>query len=322
MKGKAENIPPARKTAWNSPLVLAAVTLSVYAVSLFNGFVLDDEVIIVGNSLTMGITIPDVGLLSRLARNYHIIPQYIALLIFPADLTVCHNVPGGGLFRPLWFFPVWVVLLATIWLIIQSRNKAALFGLAWCGINYLPISNIVPIPSEPMTERFLYLPAVGFFVIAGAGFARLNAHARIKRLTWGAVVVIIMVLAAVTVWRNLDWRDEYSLFASAVGKNPASSEAHYNLGTALWEKGDLSAARQEWEMALKLNPGNSDALIQMGTFEAMQGNLKRAEQYYIAALNSPGGRADPEKSMAHYNLGKIYESGRGQSSPCSIMSCF
>jgi protein O-mannosyl-transferase len=255
----------------------------------------------------MGISIPDAGLLSRLARNYHIIPQYIALLVFPTDLTVCHNVPGGDLFNPAWFFPVWVALLVTIWLIIRSHNKAALFGLAWCAINYLPISNIVPIPSEAMTERFLYLPAVGFFLVVGAGFAWLFNLERARRPVWAIIAVITIVLSTVTVYRNLDWRDGYSLFASAVRNNPASSEAHYNLGTAMREKGDLSAARQEWETALKLNPGNSDALIQMGTFEATQGNLQRAEQYYIAALNSPGGRADPEKSMAHYNLGKIYE---------------
>lgn len=255
----------------------------------------------------MGISISDAGLLSRLARNYHIIPQYIALLVYPTDLTVCHNVPGGGLFNPPWFFPVWVALLVTIWLIIRSRNKAALFGLAWCAINYLPISNIVPIPSEPMTERFLYLPAVGFFLVVGAGLTRLFNLERARRPVWTIIAVIAIALSTVTVYRNLDWRDGYSLFASAVRNNPASSEAHYNLGTTMREKENLSAARQEWETALKLNPDNSDALIQMGTFEATQGNLQRAEQYYIAALNSPGGRADPEKSMAHYNLGRIYE---------------
>ncbi len=45
----------------------------------------------------------------------------------------------------------------------------------------------------------------------------------------------------------------------------------------------------------------------MGTLEATQGDLDKAEQYYIAALHSSGGKADPDKSMAHYNLGKIYE---------------
>jgi hypothetical protein len=255
----------------------------------------------------MGISIPDVGLLSRLARNYHIIPQYIRLLLFPADLTVCHNIPEGSLFSPLWFFLVWMALLVAIGLVVRWRNKVLLFGLAWCSLNYLPIANIVPIPSEPMTERFLYLPAVGVFLAAGAGFAWLSYHTNRKRIAWALVAVVAILFAVVTICRNLDWKDEYSLFASAVRKNPASPEAHYNLGTALREKGDLSAARQEWEIALKLNPGNSDALIQMGTLEATRGNLQKAEQYYIAALNSPGGRADPEKSMAHYNLGKIYE---------------
>jgi tetratricopeptide (TPR) repeat protein len=255
----------------------------------------------------MGISVPDVGLLSRLARNYHIIPQYIVLLVFPTDLTVCHNIPEGGLFSPLWFFPIWVALLIATWLIIRSRNKAALFGLAWYAINYLPIANIVPIPSEPMTERFLYLPAIGFFLVFGAGLTWLSDFRRARRPAWAIIAVVAIALSTITVYRNLDWRDGYSLFASAVKNNPASSEAHYNLGTAIREKGDMSAARQEWETALKLNPGNSDVLIQMGTFEAMRGDLQRAEQYYIAALNSPGGRADPEKSMAHYNLGKIYE---------------
>jgi hypothetical protein len=255
----------------------------------------------------MGISIPDVGLVSRLARNYHIIPQYVGLLVFPADLTVCHNIPEGSLFSPPWFLPVWMALLVAIGLSVRWRNKVVLFGLAWCSLNYLPIANIVPIPSEPITERFLYLPAAGVFLVAGAGFARLYAHAGMKRLLWAATAIIIIAFATVTVWRNLDWKDEYSLFASAVRKNTASSEAHYNLGTALRERGDLLAARQEWDKALKINPGNSDVLIQMGTFEATQGNLQKAEQYYIAALHSPPGRADPDKSMAHYNLGKVYE---------------
>jgi protein O-mannosyl-transferase len=255
----------------------------------------------------MGISIPDVGLFSRLARNYYIIPQYLRLLVFPADLTVCHSIPDGDLFSPPWFLPVWVALIAVIGLIIGSRNKAALFGLAWCSLNYLPIANIVPIPSESMTERFLYLPAVGVFLLAGAGVARLYAPTKTKPIVLTAVAAIFLSLAAITVSRNLDWRDDYALFTSAVRNNPASSPARYNLGTVLRERGDLSAARQEWETALKLDPGNSDALIQMGTFEAIQGNLHRAEHFYTSALASPPGRADPEKSMAHYNLGKIYE---------------
>lgn len=256
----------------------------------------------------IGTKTPDVGLFDRLARNYRIIPKYISLLVFPADLTVCHSVPTTGFFNSPWLLLVmWVAVFAAIWLIVRCRDRAALFGLAWCILNYLPIANIVPIPSDSMTERYVYVPAVGVFLVAGAAFARLFASTRMKRSTMTAAAIIILAFAAMTVWRNLDWKDEYSLFASAVKRNPESSDAHYNFGTALREKGDLTAARLEWDTALKLDPVNSDALIQMGTLEAVKGDLEKAEYYYTVALRSPGGRSDPDKSMAYYNLGKVYE---------------
>jgi len=75
----------------------------------------------------------------------------------------------------------------------------------------------------------------------------------------------------------------------------------------------MVAAGKEWEKALSLDPGYAEALAQLGTMAAMQGNLQKAEQYYIAALKDPSGVSAPDISMAHYNLGKIYEkSGQSQ----------
>jgi len=255
----------------------------------------------------VGIKVPMAGMLDRLAANYHVIPQYLGLLLFPADLTLFHTIQQGGLFTPFWHFPVFAAFLALILLIVRRRNRAALFGLVWCAVNYLPISNIIPIPSDPITERFLYLPGVGMFIILGVGVERLFAMEKTKRFVWLAASGLALACAVLTVKRNLEWKDEFSLFASGVRNNPASAEAHYNLGTAWQERGNLVAARQEWETALKLDPVNSDALIQVGTCFAMEGNLSLAQQYYNAALNAPPGKVDPGKAMAHYNLGKIFE---------------
>lgn len=255
----------------------------------------------------VGIKVPTDGMLDRLAANYHVIPQYLGLLLFPVDLTLFHTIQQGGLFTPFWHFPVFAAFLALVLLIVRHRNRAALFGLAWCAVNYLPISNIVPIPSDPITERFLYLPAVGAFIILGAGVSWLFAMEKTKRFVWLAAAGLAMACAVLTVRRNLEWKDEFSLFASGVRNNPASAEAHYNLGTAFQDRGDFVAARQEWETALKLDPANSDALIQVGTCFAMDGDLRMAQQYYDAALSAPPGKVDPGKAMAHYNLGKIFE---------------
>ena len=256
----------------------------------------------------MGISTPaEENLISRLAKNYHIIPQYLGLLLFPSDLTIFHSVPRGGLFTPLWHFAAWLALLAAIFLIVTSRNRAALFGLAWFTINYVPIANIVPIPSGQITERFLYFPAAGFFIALGVVLSWFRSRQGNKYLFWGGTTAVLLACATMTIQRNLDWRNDLKLFSSSARNDPMSPEAHYNLGTAYREHGNMAAARKEWETTLAIDPSHAEALIQMGTLAATQGELQKAEQYYLASLKASPGKTDSYKSMAHYNLGKIYE---------------
>ena len=255
----------------------------------------------------VGTALPADGVLTRLARNYHVIPQYLGLLLFPVDLTIVHNVPQGGLLHPPWFLPAWLSLLTAVVWTVRSRNRIALFGLSWIVINYAPISNIVPIPSGLMTERFLYMPAIGFFIILGVLFSWIHTHWRSKQALWGITAVIVTILAVMTIHRNLDWKDNLVLITSEVRNNPMSPGAHYNLGTLYRENGDLPSARLAWEKTLEIDPKYADALTQMGTLAAIQGDFPTAERYYLAALEAPQGVSDPDKSMAHYNLGKIYE---------------
>ncbi|MBU5637911.1 tetratricopeptide repeat protein [Geomonas sp. Red69] len=251
------------------------------------------------------------GLFSRVAINYHIIPQYITLLLFPADLTFFHKVPQGGLFSPWWYLPVLLLLLAVIVRIFRRGNRIAIFAFGWMVINYIPISNIVPIPSDPITERFLYMPAVGFFVWVGLLWGAMNTSERARRWLIPATASVIVAFSVLTFQRNLDWKNNLSLFSSGVRNDPASYGAHYNLGTAYLENGDTTSARREWETTLRLNPQHAEAMVQMGTLAAMRGDLGTAERYYVAALAAPPGETDPDKAMAHLNLGKICEK-RGQ----------
>jgi len=249
------------------------------------------------------------GLIARLSQNLTLIPQYLGLLIFPRDLTIYHVVnPKTGFFAfPGVIIAIWLAILTGVYLLVRSGNRAALFGLAWCVINYVPVSNIIPIPATPVAERFVYLSAIGFFIAIGSFLSGLSSGRKWRTLFLPVGATVIIALAVLTVQRNLDWKNELTLFTSGVENNPTSATAHYNLGTALRDQGDLTAAVREWQRTLQLDPTNSDALIQIGTFTAIQGDLKKAEQLYLAALRAPQGIADPDKSMAHYNLGKIYE---------------
>jgi protein O-mannosyl-transferase len=255
----------------------------------------------------IGVNVPTNGLLNRLAQNYHIIPQYFGLLLLPANLTFSHTVPQDGLFSPAWFFPAWLTLLAILVLIAISRDRVACFGLAWFIINYLPISNIVPIPSALIAERFLYMPSIGFFIAFNSFLSWSFARIRMNKVLWIVTWTIIIIFAMLSVRRNLEWKNDLILFSSDAKIDANSPAAHYNLGTALKEIGDLASAKHEWEQTLALAPDYADALTQMGTLAAIQGDLQMAQKYYESALKAPHGIADPNRALAHYNLGKIYE---------------
>ncbi|MGO8989653.1 MAG: tetratricopeptide repeat protein [bacterium] len=250
------------------------------------------------------------GLLERLARNYYIIPHYLKLFLFPADLTIFHVVPKAGLFNDPMLLLAWVAIAAAIWLIVRWRNRATIFGLLWFVVNYVPIANIVLIPSWPMADRFMYIPAAGLCLVAGEFLGYIYSRYSAKQLVSVGMSIIVITLAAWTVKRTMEWKDNISLFKSALKNDPASTVGHFNLGNAYLERNDLAAAKFQWLKALDIDPGYSDALTQMGTLAATQGDFDKAEKYYLAALHSAPGINDPDKAMAHYNLGRICEKER------------
>ena len=270
-------------------LVPHAVALAAYAVL---------RTIALGGPVATVPILP--GLWERLAVNYWVLPRYLALAVFPRGLALFHEAPAHP--ASSWWLPLaWLAIAAGVaWLVLRPA-VASTVGLLWFALNLLPIANIVPIPSTVMAERFFYASAAGLWIVA-ADVAR-RASARLPRTAAvAAAAAIVLALGARTFLRNRDWHDDLSLFRSAVRAEPASVLAHFNLGVALKDAGDLDAARREWETALALKPDDAGAHAQLGTLAAVQGDLARAEAHYRAAL-----RSDPGLAEAHFNLGRICE---------------
>lgn len=84
----------------------------------------------------------------------------------------------------------------------------------------------------------------------------------------------------------------------AVNLDPDSVNAHFNLGVALWVKGDYEAAIEQCNAVLRLDPNFADAHNLLGAVLATQGALDTAIENYNAAL-----RIDANSASAHFNLG-------------------
>jgi hypothetical protein len=91
-----------------------------------------------------------------------------------------------------------------------------------------------------MAERFLYLPAIGF---AGCLVLVIYAVSPSPRVAAAAVALICVAFGVRTYFRNIDWTDNLSLFASAVKASPASFKTHHSLANALATSPDSRMAQ-------------------------------------------------------------------------------
>jgi len=247
-------------------------------------------------------TSPLDGLPGRLAATALIVPRYLALLLWPAGLTTFHRDPVATPGSLAWAAVAWTGLAAGVALLLRRPSPASSLGLAWAGLNFLPIANLVPIPSTAMAERFLYLVVPGVWLVAADASVRLQrAFPRTAALQAAAWALALALLTGRTVVRNRDWHDDVSLARSALAVDPRSPTALYNLGVALKDRGDLDGAARAWTAALEADPGSAEALTQLGTLAALRGDPAAAERAWRDAL------ARKDVAGAHFNLAVLCE---------------
>jgi tetratricopeptide (TPR) repeat protein len=173
------------------------------------------------------------------------------------------------------------------WLFTRGRSGATLFGIFWLIAFWIPVSGIIPFPSAPLADRYLYIPAIGLWIILADQVVRMmpssSMHHRYGTL---AFVFVLLALSAVTASRNLDWRNDLVLFSQYVEKNPERAFGHHNLGCAYLDKaGDLNAAESEFEKALILDPYFPHLRTQMGYIHLLQGDNWGAILHYNEAIS-------------------------------------
>lgn len=120
---------------------------------------------------TPNMALAGLSLSQRMFTMLQIVPQWARLLMWPQRLqadfapTDFPMASGVGLTELLGL----ALIVAAFAVIICARRRAPVlsFGLAWCVIALLPVSNIVP-TTIMLAERTLFLPSVGFLLAVGA----------------------------------------------------------------------------------------------------------------------------------------------------------
>ncbi|MFK7809681.1 MAG: tetratricopeptide repeat protein [Saprospiraceae bacterium] len=260
----------------------------------------------------------------KIATIMYTLGSYVKLLLFPHPLT--HDYYPRHI--DIMSFGNWKVLLSlalygllAFLAVVGLRKKDPIsYGILFFLLTTSIISNIVFPVGTNMSERFMFMPSVGFcFVLAILAWRWASAKKGLGNLQMVmiAVGVVLLLLSAKTVDRNTAWKDNFTLFTTDI----ETSKNSIKLLNAVGAETAVQAAKKQNETvrnqelqkavpyllkAVELHPTYKNAYLQLGNVHNYLKEYDKSIQYYQQVL-----KLDPDAENGFNNLGITYrEAGK------------
>ena len=245
-----------------------------------------------------------VGPLEYLWLQARAIVHYLRLCLWPRPLRLSYDWETPGLLGGLPYALIVVALIAAA--VAARRTRPWLtFAACWFFLILSPTSSIIPLPTEMLAERRMYLPsaAVIALVVLGARSVLLRLQGGAARATAplvvpaAAVAVVVAGLAFLSWQRLHDYRTVLAIWTDSMEKAPRSPVAQNNLGMALALAGRADEALAHFREALSLDSSRALSHYNLGFTLAHQGKYAEAIGYLRESI-----RLNPRDAGAHYAL--------------------
>jgi hypothetical protein len=268
------------------------------------------RLIFLGQVTSAGGLLGSSGGLSEVSRSLLTVPvllcRYYRLLVLPWGLSVNYDFGGPGTMTiaALWFPIALLITTGLLFGLLWTRSKIARAGILWLFIPLLPHLNPGFFSSEELVhDRYLYLSLVGAGILVSLLVKiPVNLPARIKKTSVPALAsVFVAALCILTIFQNRVWRDNHTLWSSAVQRAPNSRMAHFWLGSLAESTQDLDEAARQYSSAVGSDPNCIDCLNNLAFVYAHKGQWDDSIQVFERVVT-----LSPEHSIAHFNLSFAY----------------
>ncbi|HLC18167.1 MAG TPA: hypothetical protein VJM57_04035, partial [Thermodesulfobacteriota bacterium] len=184
--------------------------------------------------------------------------KYVWMVVWPFGLSGLYDTARYGSFlqpQVLASLVAWAVGFVLVFIKGSSRVR---FWFLWFWLWFLPVSNLIPIPVY-YADRYMYLPAVAFFVLVGELTGKLAGKGG-EGMAWRRVLGCAAVAAVVAFYGALAsnrlevWRDDLVFWRDTARKSPGLYKARLNLGYAYEVKGFYAEAEGEYLAAIAIDP--------------------------------------------------------------------
>ena len=232
--------------------------------------------------------------------------EYIILLFLPFNLTIEQIVKfETSVFSISFLISIFILLLIALYFVKSfKKSKVIFFSIGWFFITLLPFSNIFP-QFTIMADRYLYLPSYGFCLFLAFVIFRVNRIIFLKKYYKTIIILLVIsitvVYTSITIQRNAEWKDDFTLLTKTFEKNPLGTRTNNALAIYYKEKGDYGNAIKYSKLAVVLSDKNFHAYENLGTIYAYLGEYNTSIPYYKKSLE-----LNPDFYLANNNLGLVY----------------
>ncbi|XP_075990788.1 transmembrane O-mannosyltransferase targeting cadherins 4 [Anticarsia gemmatalis] len=168
----------------------------------------------------------------------------------------------------------------------RKTNRIIILAVSLAVIPFLPASNILYPVGFVIAERILYISSAGYCLLIVVGFNKLLHRRSLIVCKIGVFMFLLLVLLySVRSWqRSLEWRNEYSLFISALTVCPLNAKVHYNVAKAADANHQTTWALAEYKEAIRLFPEYYQAMNNLANILKNQKQFGESEYFLRAAV--------------------------------------
>lgn len=249
--------------------------------------------------------------------NSYLFYAYKLVLPFEFNAYIA-EVPKG-----FYYFISSVLFLSAILLIsvvsYVSRKALIAFSTMWVLVTLGPsvLVAVFSIASTPLAERYLFIPSMGFCILAGYVFSVFQQDIqRYKTIAVSLLIGLMIVYIPLNIERQKIWKSRTALWEDTSRKSADTAFTHSNYGKALHDEGQYSEAVEQYMIALDPEVHDSKrgravtannlslVYIELGEYGKAEYWLIRAreyDQYYLKTYYHLG--------LVNYIKGEISNSG-------------
>ena len=197
-----------------------------------------------------------------------------------------------------------LALLVALPFVLRAKHPLLAFGITWFLLTLAPALDINAVGENYFTERYLYIPSLGFAVFAGWAWLWLLRNARAGRARWAAwaALVLMLVFCVVQIERRIPvFRDDLRLYRVTALASPNSARLQAGLAIAYYQAGNLPSAIEHGFLAISIDPSYPAAQFNLGNWLEESGRSADALDHLKIAL-----ALQPDDVLTLRSLATVY----------------